>query len=174
VLGPERVREARVRWPAGPEVVGVVVDYPLQLNSAQSNYTFRADTTYYISAGVLSTGTTTLEGLAVLKYASGASLGIHGPIQCLTGPYRPVVFTSKLDNTVGESVASGTPSGYYANPALHIDSEVGAPACSLTNVRVAWADRGIVFETGSGHFVGHAQFVNCRQALCAYTAEARV
>ena len=174
VVAPARVRQARVHLPAKARMAAVVLDYPLELTSAQSNYTFQADKTYYISGAVTLTGTTKLEGGAVLKYAPDATLDVRGPLECLTGPYRPVVLTAKLDNTVGESVTNGTPSGYYANPALRIDSEVGAPACVLTNLRVAWADRAIVFETGSNHFVAHAQFVNCREALCPYTAEARV
>lgn len=159
------------RSPAGGG--GLVLDY-VTLNTSLSNYVFKGDTTYYVSGTVVLSGTTTVEGGTVIKYATGTSLDVRGPLACLTGPYRPAIFTAKLDNTIGETIASGTPTGYYAGPALRINSEVGAPACALANIRVAWADRAIVLETGTGHEVNHAQFVNCRQALCAYTAHASV
>jgi hypothetical protein len=54
---------AKARLPAQ----GLVLDYQI-INSSVTNYTFRSDTTYYISGTVNLSGTNTFEGGAVIKY----------------------------------------------------------------------------------------------------------
>src|SRR6185436_222222 len=83
---------------------GVVLDYTTL--SSGANQTFRGDMTYYISGTVNLTGTTTIEGGTVVKYATNAVAGINfsGPLACQTSAYRPAVFTSKDDNSVGEII----------------------------------------------------------------------
>jgi hypothetical protein len=57
---------------------GLVLDY-VTVNSTTTNFTFQGDTTYYISGTVALNGagtTTTFEGGAVIKYASGTGSGI--------------------------------------------------------------------------------------------------
>jgi hypothetical protein len=54
---------------------GVVLDY-LTVNSSLTNYTFQSDTTYYISGTTYAYGTNTFEGVAVLKYATNASINL--------------------------------------------------------------------------------------------------
>ena len=176
VLGQTRRWDSQTRLASKSQhQPGVVLDYVF-LNSSQTNYTFKGDTTYYLTGAVELYGTTTLEGGAVLKYSTSGSLDINGPGDCKTGLYRPVVFTAKDDNTVGETISgsTGTPSGYYGNPAIHWDSEVGAPACNLSHLRLAWANSGVVFEVGTGHLLEHVQFVNCQTAIRPYTAECSV
>jgi len=146
---------------------GLVLDY-VTLNSNQTNYTFQGDTTYYISGPFYSYGTNTFEDGVVLKYATNGSVQIQSvggyspAIKWRGGPYRPVVFTAKDDNTVGESFGSGTPSGYYGNPMLSLSSI--SPAPTLTGMRVSYAQTGIKTVAVSAN-IYDAQFMNCQSGL---------
>jgi hypothetical protein len=145
---------------------GVVLDYTT-LNSPLSNYLFRGDLTYYVTSAVNLSGTTTFEGGAVIKYAVGAALVASGPVVCDTTPHRPVVFTAKDDNSVGETISgsSGNPTGsWYANPALRI----GVSGQQLQHLRVAHAQTGLFFHdysAGTANTLAHAQLVRCATAL---------
>jgi len=113
---------------------GVVLDY-LTINSAQTNFTFKADTTYYISGSVNLNGVTTIEGGTVIKYAptNSASVTCLGPVNSLSAPYRPAIFTARDDNSVGETIAgsTGTPTGYYATNALCLN---GGTSITMQNL----------------------------------------
>ena len=96
---------------------GLVLDYNT-INSRQTNYSFRGDTTYYISGRVYLFGTNRFEGGAVIKYTNNAALfnsSTTSP-QVLATAYRPVIFTAQDDNSVGDtiSVSTGNPTNYYA------------------------------------------------------------
>lgn len=88
---------------------GLILDYNI-INANVTDYTFQGDTTYYITGGTWFYGTTTIEGGAVLKYANtnNATVLITGPFQCETAPYRPAIFTSKDDNSVGDAIPGST------------------------------------------------------------------
>jgi hypothetical protein len=75
---------------------GLVLDY-LTINSGQTNYVFQADNL---------SGTTTIEGGAVLKYAptNSSSVTCSGTINCLSSAYRPAIFTARDDSSVGEAL----------------------------------------------------------------------
>ncbi|MFN3407796.1 MAG: hypothetical protein ACK45B_02270, partial [Limisphaerales bacterium] len=116
-LGAGERRPLQTAAVAGPEP-GFVLDYVL-LNASVTNYTFQGDTTYYISGIVNLYGSTTLEGGAVLKFNPATPSGLRqqgGAITTLTGPYRPVVFTSRDDNSVGETLP-----GSSGNPVMRTD-----------------------------------------------------
>jgi hypothetical protein len=112
---PDRLKGSVQRKPllmaqAKAETPGFVLDYVL-LNTSLTNYTFKADTTYYINGTVNLYQTTTFEGGAVIKFNPASPSGLAqqgGIIQTLTGPYRPVVFTSRDDNSVGETISGST------------------------------------------------------------------
>ena len=89
---------------------GVVLDY-VTINSGETNFTFQGDTTYYVSGEENLSGTTTFEGETVIKLDGSGQIDIdvNGTINCQTGPYRPAVFTSINDNSVGEQFGSGSP-----------------------------------------------------------------
>jgi parallel beta-helix repeat protein len=89
---------------------GLVLDYYVTLNSGQANFTFQGGTTYYISGWVNLSGTTIFEGGTVVKYmeSGGGSLNLNGPFNCLTAPYRPAVFTSMNDDSVGATISGST------------------------------------------------------------------
>jgi archaellum component FlaF (FlaF/FlaG flagellin family) len=146
---------------------GFVLDYQI-LNSTVSSYTFQGDTTYYISAAV-SSGTTTFEGGAVLKYAAGASLTVNGSSSQLwkADAYRPIIFTAQDDNSVGETLtnSTGAPTNNYANPALNFNATRGTIPV-FSNFRIAYAGVGISV-TMSGLVnptIKNGQFVNCQYA----------
>ena len=63
-----------------------------------------------------------------------AIIQIWGNIVCATAPYRPAVFTSKQDDTVGEIVSDGYTNVYYFQ-ALYINDD----ATPLTNIRISYA-----------------------------------
>lgn len=90
-------------------VPGVVWDY--NIVNSQSNFTFRGDTTYYVSNSVNLSGTTIIEAGSVIKYDTNynCSVNILGTVHCKTGPYRPAIFTCVNDATVGESINSPFP-----------------------------------------------------------------
>ena len=145
---------------------GLVLDYQI-LNSRQTNYTFQGDTTYLISAPVYLYGTNIFEGGAVIKYTNNASMGLQSSVasrQWPGSPYRPVIFTSMNDNTVGESVpgSTGNPTNYYPTALslagntsiqnvriLHAQYAIGAyGTLSLTNVQMVNCQNGVLFDNG--------------------------
>lgn len=87
---------------------GFVLDYTITLSSA-TNFTFKSDTTHYVSGAVNLSGTTTFEGGAVVKYAvAGSASVVASNTVWQTDSYRPVIFTSKNDNSVGEPISGST------------------------------------------------------------------
>ena len=105
----------------------LVLDYTT-ISVNQSGYTFRSDSTYYITAPVNLSGTTIIEGGTVIKFPNTNSpkisiTGSGAKVICLATNYRPAVLTAKDDNSVGEWItgSTGTPSGYYASTALYLD-----------------------------------------------------
>jgi len=106
LLPPARVAEVstntvKLAKAASVNKSGVVLDY-ITMDSGETNFTFQADMTYDISEGCYLEGTTVFEGGAVIKFEQAGSLETAGDINCLTGPYRPAVFTSRNDDTLGE------------------------------------------------------------------------
>ena len=144
---------------------GYVLDY-ISLNTAYTNYCFQGDTTYYVSSALNLSGTNNIfEGGTVIKYAANASItAVAGSkVSFLSAPYRPVVFTAKDDDPIGQGISgsTGSPSGYYANPALNLSS-MGAVA--LSEFRIAYAAKGLSVS-GALPAVYDAQFVNCATAV---------
>jgi hypothetical protein len=148
---------------------GLLLDYQL-VNNSQSSFVFQGDTTYLISGTLNFSGTNTFEGGAVIKYASGASInfipGATVPvINWQAGAYRPVVFTAKDDNSVGETISgsTGNPAGYYANPALNFMAlDAGA---SLSNFRIAYAQQAVELEYGGGFAFYNGQLIDCQNGF---------
>jgi len=91
---------------------GLVLDY-VALIANQTNYVFQGDGTFYVSGEYNLLGTNIFEGGAVIKMNSSGQIDIdqHGTVVCQTAAYRPTIFTSLNDDSVGEqlSFSSGTP-----------------------------------------------------------------
>jgi hypothetical protein len=143
---------------------GYVLDY-VSLNTSYTNFTFQGDTTYYISGNVNLSGTNYFEGNTTIKYAANTSIvgTVGSQMIFLSAPYRPVVFTAKDDNTISENISgsTGSPSGYYANPAITLGS---TGSVTLSDFRIAYASRGLSVS-GTSPAIYDAQFVNSAVAV---------
>lgn len=150
-------------WSVTP---GVVLDYVIVLGI--NNFTFRSDTTYYVTNSVSLGGTITMEGGTVIKYAPGGSLWFYSstPVVCRTSSSRPAVLTARDDDSVGETIAgsTGTPSGYYGNPAIWLFYS----GDSLRHLRIRYAQEALrYYYSSDNHVVAHAQVVNSGTAIFA-------
>jgi hypothetical protein len=138
-----------------PTSQGFVLDADLV---SSSNVTLQGDTTYLVD-GTVNVDHLVIEGGTVLKYTPGASLNVVNSVECLTGPYRPAIFTALDDNTVGETLGSGTPSGTYASCAISLGT--GGALKHLTFRYAADA----VYCANNSYSVRNAQFLSCNCAL---------
>lgn len=120
---------------------GLVMDY-VTLNATYTNYVFQGDTTYYISGATLLKGNTVVEGGTVIKFNSTGDgyielLDDGSTVDCRTAPYRPAVFTSKNDNTVGETI-SGSTGNPSQIPTAALFSVYTATEFRLRNIRASY------------------------------------
>jgi len=160
------MRMAAVSTPAK----GFVIDYSAV--ATQPNMTFQGDTTYYVSSSVNLSGTTTIEGGAVVKFTTGSALNIVGPVDCRTDAYRPAYFTAKDDDSVGESIAgsTGTPSGYYAAYLLRFNDST--TSYDLHNLRLRHGNQAIYRSVGSSATLvtlRHSQVQGCSIAFANFS-----
>ena len=160
--GKETMRVAKFKT----QTPGFVLDYSIV--SSVTNFTFRGDTTYYVTNNISLDGTTTIEGGTVVKFASNVVLQINGAIQCLTEAYRPAVFTAKDDDSVGEAItgSTGNPIGYYAGCAINVVNTNSTN--NLKYLRIGHASNGLILDMGLNPYqprVSHCQFVNCDMAM---------
>ena len=137
---------------------GVVLDYVTFINTTNYyNYTFQGDTTYYISGNVNFTGSSTVAGGAVLKYAPGAQLIFNYPPAWQASAYRPVIFTAKDDNTVGETISGST-----GNPTSYSSALVfGYSPTTISNFRISYAGTAITLNMSGSPVFSNGQLVNC-------------
>jgi len=126
-----------------PSNKGYVLDY-IELNTSHTNFTFQGDMTYLVDGTFNLTGVTTFEGGTVVKANVNGQIDIDsaGTVNCQTGPYRPAIFTSINDNSIGESVSgsSGSPSVSDVNVFLVIN----CPGAVLSNFRMNYGTTCIV------------------------------
>ncbi len=149
---------------------GVVLDYQL-LNGTLNNAVFASGQTYLVTGAVTCSGTTRFEANAVIKFAEGgtSSLSAGTSVVWQGEPYRPIHFTAKDDDSVGEVIAGSTGApgtSPYAGTALGL---TGPPAGALTvsHLRIAHAEVGLSAGNfnGSTLTVRHVQFVQCGAGL---------
>lgn len=139
---------------------GFVMDY-VTLNATYTNYIFQGDVTYYISGATLLKSNTVVEGGTVIKFNStgdGYLELIDGTIDCQTAQYRPAVFTSKNDNSVGETISGSTGAPGIIDSA-YIFSFASAPQLELKHVRLSYIAYA-VYLIGMDLFLSDAQFFN--------------
>jgi len=166
---PSPGQVARVMRPARPLESGFLIDYTI-LNTSQTNYVFKGDQTYYLSAEVALFGTNSVfESGVVLKAATNVTLSVNTPITWGGTPFRPIVITAKSDGSVGEPIG-GTLTGYFAATALRINGGM-TNTLALQNLRIAHARTALSIDGGAGHVIRHAQLVNCQNGIAATNAE---
>jgi hypothetical protein len=141
-----------------PRDTGYVLDYVAV--TSDTNFTFKGDTTYYVSGTFNLSGTNTIEGGAVIKYTNHPtakiSIGSSDQLACKTDRYRPAILTSKDDNSVGEAItgSTGNPTNYNGGTYLS-----GGSSPTYKYLRFAYAGTGIFGLPDNG--VSHCQFVSC-------------
>jgi hypothetical protein len=152
---------------------GLVFDY-VTIGSNQTNFTFQGDTTYYTTYDFFIKGTTTLEGGTVIKmnfngYTTLGSIVIaeNGTINCETASYRPAVFTSWNDNSVGESISGNSGSPYYQDVGTFL--YIYPTNVCLHDLRFCYAWNAIQCEEEPNSYdIWDSQFLNVVQAVNAY------
>lgn len=151
---------------------GVVLDWSY-VNSIP-NQVFRADTTYFVTNGVLLSGNVVFEGGTVVKYSPGGngelSIQAGASIDWRGGIYRPVMLTARDDNSVGEVVAgsTGSPNGYYAGVAITINGLGKTSQTKLSGLHIRNASTAVNAYYFSGAYpiaLEHFQAMNCLNVM---------
>lgn len=144
-----------------PDTKGFVLDYNL-VNPSLTDFTFKGGATYLVTGLISLSGTTTIEGGCVIKFVQTNScfLQVAGAVNCATSPYRPAVFTSVDDNTVGETISgsSGNPVIDSANWYLYMWT--GTFQINLHDLRFAYCYVGIAKVNEPGVDMRDIQFVH--------------
>jgi hypothetical protein len=148
---------------------GFVLDY-VAVHGLLTNYIFQGDTTYYVSGNTRLNGTNIIEGGAVLKFpASGYGISfVQSAILVSTaGPYHMAVLTSVNDNSVGESIGTGSPTTGTENYLAFTQIATNA----LNYLRFEYAGVAISLSSGSYNVtinvapVDNCQFLHCGTAV---------
>ena len=145
---------------------GVVLDY-LTLSSSTNSFAFQGDTTYLITGTFTVSGSATFEGGTVVKFdeSSGGLLDLEGQWSFKTGPYHIAVFTSKNDNSVGETISGST-----GSPTVSTIQYIYGDATSgnlLKYATIRYAGLGIYanFDEQAGGGIWDCQFLHCGVAV---------
>jgi len=142
---------------------GFVLDYQI-LNGSATNFVFQGDTTYFVSGAYNLSGVTTIEGGAVIKYTntSSAKVSFSGPLDCRTGPYRPAVFTSRDDQSVGEIIGTNTPT---QTSAVFLEDTSNADN-AYRHLRFSYAKGAVSSRPTSSYSTATNYFWNCQFIQC--------
>lgn len=138
----------------------VVIDY--ELLGSDADFTFMGDTVYYVSGPVNLSGTTRIEGGTVVKFTNSADaqISIAGGAVCDTAAYRPAIFTSQDDNSIGDAIpgSTGVPGGYYGTGLA-----IGTSGNTLHDLRFSYASSAVTLDFSGGQIqLANVQFVNCQ------------
>ena len=128
---------------------GLVVDYTVSFGATNlTNFIFQADTNYLVTGVLNLFGDATFEN-AVIKFATTnqSVIQVFENVTFKTDFYRPVIFTSQMDNSVGEDVSAvGAPTNY--SHALSI----GQRDVESHHLRISYANVGLhTFATKVRH-----------------------
>ncbi len=143
------------------------------LTGARQGYTFKNGITYYIPSRVELYGTTTIEGGTIIKpdsYNANSTLAIMGNLVCQTDDlYLPAFLTSVDDDTLGDVLefSLGIPTA-LSNGAPYLDltyAQDSAP--ELSNLRIRFADQGILTPESKTVHVWNSQFLECNSSVVA-------
>jgi|GEM_PF-3319795 len=124
------------------------------LNSDQTDYTFQAGNTYYLTDSVHVSGTATFQGGAVIKYAPQAGQLFVQAVEAQGTTANPTIFTGRDDDRFGDVVSGSThsPSGYYAYAGLEVDC---VDACSLEGMQFYYFQSAVLFANQSDVDLSH-------------------
>jgi len=149
-----------------------------------NNMTLAADQTYYIDgydingdvAQVYFTGTTTIEGGAVVKFPPNvqlyptAKITLNGPVVCHTGPYKPAIFAACDDDDYGywglehycapDSFYGQVTGSYGYGLSLAYNGNV-----TLKNLRFDYLGCGVSADSTGTYNLYDCQFMNCSNGV---------
>ncbi|MGO8928262.1 MAG: hypothetical protein ACLQU3_15440 [Limisphaerales bacterium] len=165
---PKRTLPLQARIAHKP--TGVCVDYIANLGGTLSTpVTFQSSTNVLITGSLYLNGAVTLEPI-IVKYKTNAFMQINSTLTLKNfGQFRGAQFTAVDDNSVGDTCAGITNSGYtgviastgYANPAIY----TAQSSLSLTNCRFSYAKLAVQcivsLASSSAYNFSHSQLVNC-------------
>ncbi|MGD0814216.1 MAG: immunoglobulin domain-containing protein [Verrucomicrobiota bacterium] len=158
----------------------LVVDY--NLSNSTNNLTLQGDTTYLVTGTVNVSGTVTIEGGTVVKYTNnyGENSIVASNFVCQTGPYRPGVFTSMNDDSVGSKISgsTGKPANNVPNMYLEFDPlQISLNSLIFKNLRFSYADYAIFGAITTNNCnsieIMDCQFINCGEAFFSPAVEFR-
>jgi hypothetical protein len=140
---------------------GVVLDYTCLLAN-NTDFTFAASSTFYISGPVSIDAVATFMGGTVLKFAptNSAKLTLNSNVIWNAQNYLPVTLTARDDHSIGEAIGSNALSGYYADVALEVNSATAMHGLALKNLRIAHARTAISIDGRTDHVLSDVQIVN--------------
>jgi hypothetical protein len=149
---------------AAPDGPRLVVDYVI-LNG-EANLTLQGDQTYLVTGTVNITDVLTVEGGACVKYTNTGVevIDVSEPIVWETAPYRPAVFTSMFDETVGSPVTTATNAPNVTSIYLSLNLYTNQ---TLRNCRFSYAGTAVnVYSEASDVIkLWDCQFYDCTTAL---------
>ena len=147
---------------AETEGPGLLLDYSI-VGANLTNYLFQSDSTYYVSGATYLYGASNIfEGGTVVKYGdSGTLIATEAPFVFNTGQYRPAVFTSVNDESVGQEVSAG----YYSGSGCYLQTWSSLDNVSIEHVRIWYAGTGFDAVNDDSDVFRHCQFMYCQTAV---------
>ena len=136
---------------------GYLLDYSTVVTT--NNFTFQADTTYFVRGSITLSGTTTMEGGTVIKYTNNATLSVASTLVLQTSQFRPVTFTSMHDNSVGEVITNST--GNPVRTTATYLSQATGTSFDYKHLRFRYAGTAVVNSSCPMLTFWHSQFLNC-------------
>lgn len=138
---------------------GFVLDY-VTVNVDKTNFVFQGDTTYFISGNVNLNGSNVIEAGAVFKFSQTNYSSLNAfntaTVICKTGPYRPAIFTSQDDNSVGETISGS--SGVPVTDTQNYYLQVSGSQVNLHHLRMSYAYSAITVYNGGVIDLSDLQF----------------
>jgi hypothetical protein len=157
---------------SAPAQKGLALDYEM-INGNVTNFTWKSDSTYFVTNGFYVYGTNVIEGGTVVKFARTSGIYLYSTnISFKTGQFRPCIFTAVDDDTVGSWItnSTGTPTNRdYAlggSGALSISYEGFSTGTPLRNLRFSHLNTAISFDYDIGFYsLYDCQFNDCNTAI---------
>ena len=142
--------------------VGFTMDYVWVFD--EEDFTFETGETY-LAIDYCYIENATFEDQAYIKYFADAGFVFSGTLQWPES--GATIFTSIDDNTVGYPYGSGTPTGYYANPALGF--EYYGEDFGIQGVDVRYAEVGVsITSYYEADTIGTSRFASCDTGIAVY------
>jgi hypothetical protein len=157
---------------------GFVIDYMLinpGYDSANSNFVFQGDTTYYVKGQwyYVGSGTVVFEGGTVIKYTNSATIFNYGTTPGVFdgATYSPSVFTAWNDNSVGTPL-TGSPGALtpVSSSTCYVEAEEGTSTNVISNARFSYNDYAYTDYTHHYFVFRDCQFVECISATATKSA----